>query len=332
MSEEENIESIFEFDGKVSILDSSLASQSNSLLEAQRDLSIRAKRVFLLILARINPLSEERQDTFLVTADDYANLSGTSKDSSYSTIKRASRELMKTIIETKDEKRKITCSKPFLLEIRRPSDLDPDAREGWVSLKVNDAFSDHLYDLSRIGYTKFNIQHVMKFRSMHSVRLFELVSMRKDTTKVTYITLPQLKEFLEIKPTAYDSFSAFKRKVLKPALAEINDNSDYNIRVVVHRKGLKVSRLDLILTLDSIEEVSEEELIEESKAREKRLLAKRERMDARIREKQEEASRAAFRLQIGQDDYLSKSEDKQARKELEKNGQQTIFGSKTKKE
>jgi len=300
-----SLESAFEINGTDCALDVSSVSQSNALLNAQRSMSLAAKRVFLLILARVNPLNVEETNVFTVTAADYARLSNTCADSSYRNIKSGANELLRTVISAYDAESDETTSSCFLRRIIQPGQVDQDFKnEGWMRVQINDEYMQHIYDLSRAGYTRFALKHVMKFRSMHSIRLFELVSIFKETSKKTYISIDGLKKFMGIKPSSYPTFSSFKRKVLIPALSEINDHSDYNVDLSVTRGGLKVSRLVFSLALDADRELTNDELVTENKYVTKASKKKTQAVKKRK--------------------FIDALNDADVRAELEANGQQRI--------
>ena len=68
------------------------------------------------------------------------------------------------------------------------------------------------------------------------------------TTRVARLSLQELKESLGIAGPYYDQFIAFKKEVLRPNLAAINQNTDCQVAYDTYREGRKVA--GVVFTID----------------------------------------------------------------------------------
>jgi plasmid replication initiation protein len=90
-------------------------------------------------------------------------------------------------------------------------------------------------------FTTYQLEQVRHLRRPNSIRLFELMMQWKDT-KLVRIKLGDLREMLEMK---YPIYADAKRYILKPALAEINARTDYEVSWREIRVGRKVDTIEI---------------------------------------------------------------------------------------
>lgn len=83
----------------------------------------------------------------------------------------------------------------------------------------------HLQNLRR-EYTEYKWWYIITMKSEYAVRLYEYF---KSVQNLTYwrVEIDYLKHILECKK--YDRFFDFKKRVLQPAIAEINERTDINV-------------------------------------------------------------------------------------------------------
>lgn len=127
-----------------------------------------------------------------------------------------------------------------------------------IVIGFNDKMRPYLLNLKR--FTKIeNVEYIKKFDSKHAIRIYALL---KDYRKMTYrdIDIEALKKFLVLEPRkttklktednklkkkTYDNYNNIKKKVLEPAMREINEKSDLFISEIEEikkerRKVLKI--------------------------------------------------------------------------------------------
>lgn len=138
------------------------------------------------------------------------------------------------------------------------SGFELDTKAQMISFEFNDKMKPYLLNLK--NFTKIeNVEYIKKFDSKHAIRIYALL---KDYRKMSYrdIDIEALKKILALEPRkttklktednkpkkkTYDNYNNIKKKVLEPAMREINEKSDLYISEIEEikkerRKVLKI--------------------------------------------------------------------------------------------
>ncbi|WP_082987494.1 replication initiation protein, partial [Gallibacterium genomosp. 3] len=100
-------------------------------------------------------------------------------------------------------------------------------------------------------FTEYNLEHIAKFNSFHSIRIYEILSQYRNTKeKERTVLLADLKEWLQVSEK-YDRWDNFKNRVLTPAIAEINEKSDLIVVVEQIKRGRSIVALKFTITQKS---------------------------------------------------------------------------------
>ena len=101
-------------------------------------------------------------------------------------------------------------------------------------------------------YAKLNLHLQNQFKSRHALVLWEVCfdyfDADRDQGETPFIPLEMFRELLGIKSDEYPAFSIFNRAVIKPAIKEINEVTDYFVEAEHKRVGRKVSHLKFRIT------------------------------------------------------------------------------------
>ena len=96
-------------------------------------------------------------------------------------------------------------------------------------------------------YTKLNLRLQNRFTDRHALILWEICFDYFDTTRdqgeTPFIPLEKFRELMGINADEYPMFKVLNRDVIKPAVKEINELTDFCIEVEQKRKGRKVAFL-----------------------------------------------------------------------------------------
>ena len=96
-------------------------------------------------------------------------------------------------------------------------------------------------------YAKLNLRLQNRFRSRYALVLWEVCFDYFDTTRdqgeTPFIPLEIYRELMGIEVDEYRTFKALNQFVIKPAIKEINDLTDYLVEVESKRLGRKISEL-----------------------------------------------------------------------------------------
>ncbi len=219
-------------------LNTSVATQSNHLIEASYKMSVPAKRVMLMLLAQINPLQRDIDDKIRIEASDYAERTGTDLSRSYSDIQEGCRELMRTIITTRNEKAK-TTTECVVVDFMEYHD-----NQGWLDARFSRWIAPYIHHLIKVGFTTIEIDEALTFRRFYTIRFYELLMQFKSTGE-RFITIEKLREILQVPKNSYPAYSDFRIRVLDPSVKEIHTKTDWEIIYTPVKKGRTITSLKI---------------------------------------------------------------------------------------
>ena len=228
--------------------DTNMATQSNKLVESAYKMSVPAKRVMLMLLGQIHPGQQDVSKKIRIDAQDYSQKTGVDLSQSYKDIQKGCRELMRTIITTRDTKAKTTE------ECVVVSWMNYHDSEGWLEATFTPWIAPHIHSLVRIGYTTIAINETLKFKRFYTIRLFELL-MQFDSTGSRYIKIESLRKVFQIEKTKYSLFSDFRKWVLAPSVDEINEKTDWNIEWSPIKTGKKITSISFAFVKSQQEKI-----------------------------------------------------------------------------
>jgi len=215
--------------------DTNEAAQSNKLIEASYKMSVPAKRVMLLLLGQIHPGQQEiSSQRIRLEASEYSLKTGLSIQQSYVDLKSGCRELMRTIITTKDLRKK-TTSECVVVDW-----MEYHENEGWLETRFTPWIEPYLKALTKIGYTKIKINEAVRFKRFYSIRLYELL-MQWVSTGERYTAIEELRRIFQIEKKKYEKFSDFRKWVLEPSVKEINEKTSLKVSWSPVKSGRKIT-------------------------------------------------------------------------------------------
>jgi plasmid replication initiation protein len=218
-------------------------SKSNYLIRASYRLTLSEQRVILACLSQVDSRKrlqnlnslELQTEGLTINALDYAKLFDVDPSTAYRELQQAADRLYeRTITIKKNDKGERVRHRWLQGEARAP------AGSGYIRLSFTMQLAEHICQL-RGKFTTYQLEQVRHLRRPNSIRLFELMMQWKDT-KLVRIKLDDLREMLEMK---YPIYADAKRYILKPALAEINARTDYEVSWREIRVGRKVDTIEI---------------------------------------------------------------------------------------
>ena len=216
--------------------DTSLATQSNKLIEASYKMSVPAKRVMLMLLGQIHPGQQDISGKISIEAADYAKRTGVSFSVAYRDIKNGCRELMRTIITTKNFKAK-TIEECVVVQWMKYHE-----KEWCLEATFTPWIAPFIHKLRGLGYKTIEINEALKFKRFHTIRLYELM-MQWDATGVRLITILDIRSAFNIEKQSYPAFKDFRVKVLEPSVKEINEKTNLKVKWDPVKTGRKITSL-----------------------------------------------------------------------------------------
>ncbi|MGL5753895.1 MAG: replication initiation protein [Paraclostridium sp.] len=217
----------------------------NALVKAKYNLTLVQNRVFELLLYKFQK-EKEGILSCEVHRDEFRNLIGKEKDR---TIKGVS-DLLESlrikeilIAEKIQDKNKYKWHRFGLIN---GSIYDED-RDVFTVKATEEIYSliQNYYN-KREGHTPINLIVKLGMNNYYAQRLYDLLRVWSGTKQVINYEVEELKELLQI-DKKYNLYGDFKRRVILPAIKELNDTGYFNIDIKENKIGRKVDSIDFIV-------------------------------------------------------------------------------------
>jgi plasmid replication initiation protein len=212
--------------------------KSNKVVEASYMLTLAEQRVLLACIAQIDSTAVLTDEyCFEITATAVAELAGLENlANTYRDLKKASEKLYErsvTIDDPDPDNPKITQRKT-----RWISSIDYVPGEGKVVLRFSIGMIPYLSQLSR-EFTQYKLKHIARFESVYSIRLYELL-VQWSTVGEREIEVEWFKRQFQVSDK-YSRVVDLKKRVVDPAILEINEHSNFWVTYSQRKSGRVVT-------------------------------------------------------------------------------------------
>lgn len=217
-----------------------LVVQRNDLIQQNRyqlsknsgnSLSLLEHKVLLYIISKIKPDDTELKEQ-VFNIKDFCEVVGIgTKGDNYKDLKSAITKLKSRVMWLYTEDAEITVSwidKAYIYK-----------KSGQVKIRLDEDLKPYLISL-RDNYTQFPLSAVLQMRSKYGIALYQLLKSYLFKSKVISFNIEDLKEILDC--SSYNNFTNFKKKVLEPALNDINTCSELNVSVSYEKENRTYKR------------------------------------------------------------------------------------------
>jgi plasmid replication initiation protein len=190
--------------------------QHNNLIEARYSLTLQEKKIILWLTSQIQPDDKEFKKHTL-TVRDFMELMGLTGNSNYKELQKITLGLMKKVLIIKEPELKVTTQVSWLNSARY------EEGEGFIRLSFAPEMHPFLLNLKKT-FTVISITDLMQFKSIHAIRIYELLKQYQDIGERT-LTIEEIKECCGVLDRL-KKYSDFEKKILLIAQREINEKSD----------------------------------------------------------------------------------------------------------
>jgi len=214
--------------------------KSNALIEASYRLTPAEQGIVLCCISQIQKGDIVTDKTmYEVAVTDYAKITGTNLNTAYRDIKEAVIRLWRREVRL-SKKPNGEGRHEQVLVTRWIQSVQYSDKGGKVELRFSHDMLPYISSISGC-FTKYAIENVAKMSSGFGIRLYEFLCQWKDDGKKT-LSVEWLREALLISGK-YKTIKDFKRRVIEPAVADINKHSDFWINWSQKKTGRKVTHL-----------------------------------------------------------------------------------------
>jgi plasmid replication initiation protein len=214
---------------------------ANDLTRAAHRLSLGEKRLVAACIAQVRSdsptptIADRERKTYTVTAANYADLYGVSRETAYEQMRANQKTLWARDIQT---------VKPDGKEgrkVRWVQEIAYNDGEGSVTLMWSDAVCTQLFSLSK-EFTTYKLKHAARFTTKYAWTLFELLAMWRQAGRFT-MDVDAFRDKMEVSATARANYKELRVRVIEPALREIQEKCGLVVTMNERKRGRRVSEL-----------------------------------------------------------------------------------------
>lgn len=219
---------------------------SNKLAKAKYAMNASEQKLFLYAIRNVDQSADGFPESKFNILDfaKYADLDETRL---YKDIEKMTTSLMKTIIHIEDDFDRNKWIKYNLTKKCKYND-------GVIVFRFNDDMKSLLLGLQKHYFKQ--APEIMGFSSWYSFRMYDFIKSETYKNKAIQISINRLKTILDIEDK-YPNFRDLRRRVIDPAIEEINKHSDISVSYERIKKGRSVIALEFESTSEAVEEYTE---------------------------------------------------------------------------
>ncbi len=220
-------------------IENHLVVKSNALVQASYKLTLNEQRLVLLGVSMLDSRRPgirpgfNQVESIRITAEAYAEAFHIDKRKAYEELKEATNNLFERSVIQVNGKRTV--------KDRWVSRVEYHDGEGWAELSFSHHLLPHLTSLGR-DFTKYRLGQVANLRSTYSVRIFEWCIQFIDNGWMV-VTLDELRQRLGVQHSKY---ADLRRKVIEPAVKELNTKSNLSISMEPIKEGKAVKAVKFV--------------------------------------------------------------------------------------
>lgn len=224
-----------------------LVVKSNQVIEASYRLSVIEQRVVLSAIAKIPKMCEvSDEEVYTISVQDLQKL-GVHEKTSYRDLKEAISRLYDRSISLNIDN--------TLTKMRWVQRIDFKDNQSIVALRFS---KDILPFISNVktNFTQYMLSEVSKMQGAYSIRIYELLMQYKATGE-RYLSIDNLRFILDL-GERYKQFNDLFKRVIDPAIDEINKLTSLKVTVEPQKTGRKFTHIKFTIkepqktkTLDS---------------------------------------------------------------------------------
>ena len=216
-----------------------LVVKDNALINASYNLEVTEQRLILLAIinARETGNGITADSKLEIHASDYASRFDISKEGAYWALKNAVNNLFECQFSFKEADKKGNMGTVKSRWVSRIKYIDSTA-----TLEITFA-PDVVPLITRLEqhFTSYQLKQVAHLKSKYAIRLYELLIAWREMGKTPQIDRQDFRNKIGVEDNEYMAMNDFKKRVLEPAIKQINEHTDITVKVEQHKKGRLIS-------------------------------------------------------------------------------------------
>jgi hypothetical protein len=229
-------------------------TMSNALVRAGHGLALSEKRLVAIAISKLDSVKAPalglggRVPRINVTAAEYAELAEVASSAAYEALEKAGTALMRDAISMyepewlrrKRRSKKTEGAKPVVVKMPWVITSKYVPNEARIEMEFHPDVVPFLLGLKK-QFTSYQLKQTSSLRSVYSWRLLELLSRFKSTGVAEY-TIEEFRVSMDV-PDGLSDFSQVKRRVIDPAIKELQEKDGWKIELELIKGGKRVKAL-----------------------------------------------------------------------------------------
>ena len=168
----------------------------NITFSRQGKISVIGKRIMGLVLGQIQDNDMKLKPYYQITASDVMTAADLKGESAYSRAKKALDELVVQFWAIEDEEKEIYRPKQLIntSTIESKDGFEYGYKDGLITVVINPALEPYFIGMAH--YSKFELNHYMKFKSWYSMRIWEILSAWRDK-EYWIVDIPEFRKLMD---------------------------------------------------------------------------------------------------------------------------------------
>lgn len=213
-------------------MDNNLVVKANELVLASYAMTRHEQNLLIACISQIDSRKAIEDDkSFVITVEQAKDLfyDNKSADNAYRDLQTASERLF-------DRKVRLDIGDGKELLTRFVQSVVFDPNHGAVTLRFATDIKPYLSQLEK-NFTQYRLANVVQLTSQHAVRLYELiVCWAGQGQRYKELEMDEFRHFMGL-DGKYKQFGELKRYVLTPASEQINESTDFGVKISFRKVG-----------------------------------------------------------------------------------------------
>lgn len=238
---------------------SDILFQSNALTTAQYEMTALQKNIFYTVQSQLG-VDDLPGKEYIVRVRDIMSVTNTKNP--YEDLRKSTETMMQKIMT-------IAVANGFI-QVAPFSSVQYNTKEGTIAICIDSKLRPYLFNLEN-RITIFGYNEAMNVPGKYSKRLYEMLSQWK-SLGIMKVTIPNLRLALKL-GDKYPDWDNLRRRVIEPAVEEINKHTDLFVKFYPERENRRISLLKWTIKLKETHVITptpselEQKLISEFKLR-----------------------------------------------------------------
>jgi plasmid replication initiation protein len=216
-----------------------IVRKDNFLITASYKLTLNEQRVILTAIAKV-PFDQPIPKKVIITARELlSNFPDIGEQHVYEEMDKATQSLLTNrliVVEDPNQKEQFKWIS---------SKTTYKKGEGRIGFSFSQEVIPYIQQLKE-KFTKYHLQDISSLKSIYSIRLYEMLMQFQNTT-ILIIQLDKFKERLDVSGR-YNVFQDLKKRVIEPAINELNHKTHFNITFKGIREGRAIKNLEFFFS------------------------------------------------------------------------------------